>query len=280
MKIEVIKEIIPKYIIEDIQDISAYLWESGWAEKNAGNFSINLKLNLSGLINPIGLLSDYPPDKCNDVSALSGFKTLTGLAGSSILISKSGARMRDMQKDPFKNLILLLVDNEANTCQLIDLDENQNGLPTSELATHLGIHNLMIENDYPEKVLLHCHLTELIALTQIWEFTNEATLNKLLWNMHPETVLCIPDGIGVVPFTIPGTAKIAEQSIQKFQKHKMLCWEKHGCLAIGENLSEAFDLMDIAAKAASIYFKVKSAGYELEGIKDTDLNEIRKLLIS
>ncbi len=279
MKLEVIKEIIPKYIIEEIQDISGFLWEKGWAERNAGNFSIKLNLNLSGLLDQTGLLSSYPAAKCKDIQELSGFKNLTALASSSILISKSGSRMRDMQKHPFKNLLLLIIDNDAKSCQFIDLDESSNGFPTSELSTHLAVHNRMIEEEYSEKVLLHCHLTELIALTQIKEFTDEKALNKLLWNMHPETLLFIPEGVGLVPFNIPGTKEIADLSMEKFHKHKILCWEKHGCLSIGKDLSSAFDLMDIAAKAATIFFKVKGAGYDHEGISDADLNEIRKLLI-
>ena len=53
-----------------------------------------------------------------------------------------------MQKDPFANLILLLIDNDAKACQLIHLDENQNGLPTSEISTHLAVQNMMIEEKH------------------------------------------------------------------------------------------------------------------------------------
>lgn len=274
MKIEVIRETIPKYIIEEIKEISGYLWERGWAERNAGNFSINLELNLSGLQDLTGLISGYPSESCSKLDNLSG------LAHKSILISKTGTRMRDMRNDPFSNLILMIISNDALSCQMINLGEGIHGSPTTELSTHLAIQNMMCENKFQEKVVLHCHLTELIAMTQIWEFTNEKTLNRMLWNMHPETLTFIPDGIGLVPLTIPGSDEIARPTTEKFTHHKIVCWEKHGALSIGKSLNEAFDLMDIASKSAEIYFKVKSSGHEPEGFNDNMLEKIRKLLIS
>jgi len=59
-------------------------------------------------------------------------------------------------------------------------DSVTNFQPTSELPTHLGIHQLIIKRGTNEKVVMHTHANELVALTQIKEFCNEEKLNKTL----------------------------------------------------------------------------------------------------
>jgi len=53
-------------------------------------------------------------------------------------------------------------------------------------------------------------------------------------------------------------------------------WEKHGCLAIGESLFDAFDQIDILAKSAGIFFMCRNAGFDPEGLSKTQLEDIRK----
>jgi rhamnulose-1-phosphate aldolase len=123
---------------------------------------------------------------------------------------------------------------------------------------------------------LHAHVTELVALTQLAPFTSEKAVNTLLWGMHPETILFLPDGVGFIPYTIPGTENIAMATLKGFENHKVVLWEKHGCMTVARNLSEAFDNLDILAKSARIYFLCKSAGMEPEGLNSIQLKEIRE----
>ena len=43
-----------KQVLKDISEVSGYMWNKGWAEKNAGNISVNitqiLKNDISGLL--------------------------------------------------------------------------------------------------------------------------------------------------------------------------------------------------------------------------------------
>jgi rhamnulose-1-phosphate aldolase len=94
--------------------------------------------------------------------------------------------------------------------------------------------------------------------------------------MHPENVMFVPEGAGFLPFTIPGTEKIAEATTREFERHRTVIWEKHGVLATGKNVLEAFDTIDLLVKAAKIWFYCKSAGYEPEGLSDAQMEEIRK----
>jgi rhamnulose-1-phosphate aldolase len=93
--------------------------------------------------------------------------------------------------------------------------------------------------------------------------------------MHPETILFLPDGVGFIPYTIPGTENIAMATLKSFENHKVVLWEKHGCMTIAKTLTEAFDNLDILAKSAKIYFLCKSTGQEPEGLNNFQLKEIR-----
>ena len=40
----------------------------------------------------------------------------------------------------------------------------------------------------------------------------------------------------------------------------MVFWEKHGILAVGEDLIECFDAIDTLSKSAQIYFSARMTG--------------------
>ena len=94
--------------------------------------------------------------------------------------------------------------------------------------------------------------------------------------MLPEAITFLPEGIGLVPYQLPGSEKIAIQSIKALKHHKLIIWQKHGCMAVGKDVNDAFDKIDIAAKSARIYFLCKNAGYEPEGLSDVQIEKLRK----
>jgi len=53
-------------------------------------------------------------------------------------------------------------------------------------------------------------------------------------------------------------------------------WEKHGVLAVGENLIEAFDMIDTLSKSAQIYMDSRMMGFIPEGLSDLQMDELRE----
>jgi rhamnulose-1-phosphate aldolase len=260
------KELKP--VFSEIAETARGLWEKGWAERNAGNFSVNV----TGFFNEKELdrLSTYPFNPLG--------KNYPELARKLFLLSGTGTRMRDMAKNPHGNVCFVYISDTGSAYHVINENPDRSVLkPTSELATHLAIQQLLVQKNAPEKVVLHAHVTELIALTQLSSYKSEESINQLLWGMHPETVLFLPAGIGFIPFTVPGSEKIAAATVRGFASHKVVLWEKHGGMAIGNTLSDAFDHLDILAKSAKIYFLCKSAGMEPEGLKPPQVQEIRNV---
>ena len=95
------------------------------------------------------------------------------------------------------------------------------GRPTSELPTHLAAHELKKKmTSGRNRIIYHAHPTNLIALTFVLplkdkEFTRE------LWEMATEDPVIFPEGIGVVPWMVPGGKEIADASVKLMEKYRV-----------------------------------------------------------
>jgi rhamnulose-1-phosphate aldolase len=111
---------------------------------------------------------------------------------------------------------------------------------------------------------MHCHATNLIALTYVLELSS-AVITRALWEMSTECLVVFPDGVGVLQWMVPGTNTIGAATAESMRKHSLTLWPFHGVFGSGATLDEAFGLIDTAEKAAEILVKVVSMG----GMKHT-----------
>jgi rhamnulose-1-phosphate aldolase len=112
-------------VVSEIAEISGYMWERGWAERNAGNFTIDVT----------GLL---PADMYNS----NRFLTVplpfaqTELAGRSFIVKVTGAAMRNVARNPKKHLLLITIAEDLSGYQVLWGGEGINSKPTSEFISH------------------------------------------------------------------------------------------------------------------------------------------------
>jgi rhamnulose-1-phosphate aldolase len=237
-------------VVKEMTDTASHLWEKGWAERNAGNISVNV----TGLV-PAGELQKLP-----SFPFLPMPRPFPSLEKKVFLVTLTGSRMRDLAENPEENLCFIYISENGSAYHIVAASDVTEGIrPTSELLTHLAIHQMLIHTKRPELAVVHAHVTELIALSHIPGLNSEEAVNNLLWGMHPETKMFVPDGAGYVPFEVPGSETLARSTVKAFESHQAVIWEKHGCMAIAESVPDAFDTLDILAKAARIWFLVKGA---------------------
>jgi len=253
-------------VIKDVAQLAFYLWQKGWAERNAGNISVNL----SGMIKEeFGKMDEYPLFSLN--------REYPTLKGGYFFVTGTGKRMRDLAENPMKNACILKITEDGKQYNIIS--RNKNNLydfrPTSELPTHLAIHEQMVAAGSKNRAVVHTHPNELVALTQIREFQDEKAINRVLWGMHPEAIVFVPKGLAMVPYILPGTESIAQATLGRLKDSDVIMWQKHGTFAMGEDVLDAFDKIDIMAKSAQIYFMVKQAGFEPEGLTDDQIEELK-----
>lgn len=259
-----LREFLSDYL-KDISHVARCLYSRGWAEANAGNISVRLSQK-EHISNYIGVSQEIPLETPLDILKEEWF-----------LVTSTGSRMRDIEHDPEKGVCLVNILEDGSGIRVFQLAEGEPcQLPSSELPSHLAIHQMLRKKNRPEKSVIHTHCTELIALNHIKDLLDEESINRLLYSMHPEIQILLPDKIGFIPFTMPGTFEIAEKTVKKFESHRIVLWEKHGCLAIGENIPAAFDLIEIVAKSAKIFFTLKNSGVEPEGLTKSQLEKLKK----
>lgn len=251
-------------IIDEIGEIGILLWEKGWAERNAGNISVDVTEILQGRIKSLKKSKkvQFPiPEPI--------------LRDRLYLVTATGTRLRDTKQHPDKNILLVMIDRKLDGYYI--LNDNKTDKPsTSEFISHLLIYALLLKNKSDKRAIVHTHPNHIIALTHIKKYANEKNFNGLVWSIHPEVKVVIPEGVGFVRYRCPGTTELGKETIKRLKNHRIVVWEKHGCVAIGKDLFEAFDLIDTINKSCEIFFICKNAGFEPEGLSQRQIKEFIK----
>ncbi len=254
---------ILKEEIFKVAEVAGYLWEKGWAERNGGNITVNI--------------TEFIDDEICKLPAISEVKQIGAklpcLKGTYFFCKGTNRRMRDLARKPMDNgSIIRILDDCSSYVIIADNPVN----PTSELPSHLMIHNHLIEKGSPYRASLHTHPIELVAMTHIRKFLDKDVLTNLLWSMIPETKAFCPRGLGIIPYELPGSVKLAEQTVKQLDDYDVAMWEKHGVFAIDTDIVQAFDQVDVLNKSALIYIASKNMGYEPEGMSKEQLEEMTR----
>lgn len=139
------------------------------------------------------------------------------------------------------------------------------------------MHDYLVGAGRPERAVVHTHPIELVAMTHNPEFLGKDVLTRLLWSMIPETRAFCPKGLGIVPYTLPGSQELADRTIALLDDYDVVMWTKHGALAIGTDLIEAFDQIDVLSKSAKIYESARSMGFVPTGMSDAEMQELKEV---
>ena len=84
-------------------------------------------------------------------------------------------------------------------------------------------------------------------------FLKKDVLSHLLWSMISETKAFCPRGLGIVPYMLPSSVELAEETIKAIDdNYDVVMWEKHGVFAVGDDVMEAIDMVDVLNKSAII----------------------------
>ena len=246
-----------------VAEVAGYLWERGWAERNGGNISVNVT----------GLCADAV---C-ELPALDGPyllpKPVPHIAGGCFLVTGTGRRMRYVASQPLANVALIRVAADGASYEIV-ADEPVR--PTSELPAHLSVHDYLIGAGRLERAVVHTHPIELVAMTHNPEFLGKDVLTRLLWSMIPETRAFCPKGLGIVPYKMPSSVELAEATIAQLREYDVVMWEKHGVCAVGPDIFEAFDQVDVLSKSAQIYLTARSMGFEPAGTTQEQMDELKR----
>ena len=176
-----------RHEIEQVAEVAGYLWQNGWAERNGGNITVNI--------------TPFVDDDMRQMKAIAApvaiGLTLKHLRGFYFYCKGTGKRMRDLARWPMQNgSIIRILDDGAH----YEIIADEPVKPTSELPSHLAVHNRLVEKGSPYRATVHTHPIELVAMSHNPKMLGKDVLTRLLWSMIPETKAFCPLGLGVVPY--------------------------------------------------------------------------------
>ena len=249
-------------VINQIAEVTGYLWQKGWAERNGGNITVNV--------------TEFAQPHWATMPAIAPVKqigmALPGLRGKYFYAKGTGKRMRDLARWPMQNGSIIRICEDCSSYEII---ADQPVVPTSELPSHLALQDYLLASGSTYKATLHTHPIELVAMSHIQRFLKPGEMTRVLWSMIPETLAFAPLGIGIVPYDLPGSVRLAQATLEQIKTHDVVLWEKHGTVAVGTDIMDAFDQTDVLCKAANIYMCAKSMGSEPDGMTDEAMKEVQ-----
>lgn len=248
--------------VEKVAETAGYLWQKGWAERNGGNITVNISEHVDDTMTSLPAISD----------PVAIGLTLPNLKGCWFFCKGTNKRMRDLARRPMDNGSIIRITDD---CSHYEIVADNPVKPTSELPSHLAVHNYLIGKGSNYKASLHTHPIELVAMSHNPEFLKKDVLTNLLWSMIPETKAFCPRGLGIVPYMLPSSNELAEETIKAIDdNYDVVMWEKHGVFAVGDDIMEAFDMVDTLTKSAIIYMDARAMGFIPDGMSRQQMREI------
>ena len=249
--------------VEKTAEVAGYLWQNGWAERNGGNITVNITRFVDDDMRALPPISDVKPIGI----------TLPFLKGCYFYCKGTGKRMRDLARWPMQNgSVIRILDDCASYVIIAD----EPVMPTSELPSHLAVHNHLIEKGSPYTATVHTHPIELVAMSHNREMLGKDVLTNILWSMIPETKAFCPLGLGIIPYELPGSVKLADATLRELDDYDVVLWEKHGVFAQGLDAMDAFDQIDVLSKSAKIYINARCMGFVPEGMSQEQMAEMSR----
>ncbi|MCR4726392.1 MAG: rhamnulose-1-phosphate aldolase [Clostridia bacterium] len=258
------KDIMTAPFVTEMRKTTANMYRLGWDERNGGNISYLLdESEVKKYLDPKKVLRRIP----------TGFDA-AALAGKYFIVTGTGKYFKNVDDDPETNLGVLRIAEDGTTAELL-WGYKDGGRFTSEFPAHMMSHIARLEKDPANRVVMHCHPTNLLAMNYVHEL-DEKKFTHTLWEMCTECIVVFPDGVGVLPWMLCGTNDIGVATANKMKEFRVVVWALHGVYGAGKTMDETFGLIETVEKAAQIYMLTAHLP-RLNTIKDEDMVKLAEL---
>ena len=250
------------FMVEMVRTITN-MYNHGWDERNGGNVSWMLEeADVAEYVDVNNVLRVIP----------TGFSA-PELAGRYFIVTGTGKYFKNVQYDPARNMGLFRIAADGENAELL-WGYSDGGQFTSELPAHLMSHVSRLKVNPANRVVMHCHPANLLAMTYVHTL-DEKEFTRTLWQMCTECIVVFPDGVNVLPWMLCGTNEIGEATAEKMQTARLVVWAQHGIYGAGVDLDETFGLIETAEKGAEIYMKIAHLPL-VNTITDEQMHQLEK----
>jgi L-fuculose-phosphate aldolase len=157
------------------------------------------------------------------------------LAPGRFLVTASGVSKGHLSRDD-----LVVVDGSGARV-------SGGGRPSTEIRMHLAAYAARPDVE----AIVHAHPITAVALT----IAGVPPPNDLV----PEAAVTLGE-IAVAPFATPGTDEVPASLAPLLKRHDVLVLERHGAIALGRTLGEAFDRMETLERVARVALVARLVG--------------------
>lgn len=255
------KDIFSAPFMEEMRKTTANMYRLGWDERNGGNISY--------------LLDESEVAEYLDLSNVKrvlplGFDAKS-LAGKIFIVTGSGKYFKNVSDSPETHLGIVRISADGQNAELLWGYED-GGKCTSEFPAHLMSHMARLAVDPENRVVMHTHPTNTLAMNYVHEL-DDKKFSHTLWEMCTECIVIFPEGVGVLPWMLCGTNAIGEATAAKMKDFRIVIWGMHGIYGAGKTMDETFGLIETVEKAAQIYMLTAHLP-RINTIKDEEMVEL------
>ena len=252
-------------LVRDFTKVCSDGFRQGWHERNGGNLSCRLTdaevESIRENLNEAGEWRDAGT-------------SVPLLANEYFMVTGSGKYMRNVELDFDDSVAVIKLDETGSKYKIVYGLVN-GGRPTSELPSHLMNLEVLKQRDEGLRVVYHAHPANIVALTFVLPLKDEV-FTREIWEMETECPVVFPEGIGVIPWMVPGGWEIGEKTAEIMKTRNVAIWAHHGMLVCGHDFDEAFGLMHTVEKSAEILVKVMSmSNRKLNTIRPDDFRALQ-----
>ena len=265
-----LKDVKEAPFVREMCRTASNMYRLGWDERNGGNISYLLKneevaeyLDLNEVIRTIPLMG------VNEVDF-----DASPLEGRIFIVTGTGKYFKNVEDDPETNLGIVRIGKGGKEVELL-WGFADGGRPTSEFPAHMMSHMARLSVDPENRVVMHSHPTNTLAMNYIHEL-DEKKFTHSLWEMCTECIVVFPEGVGVLPWMLCGTTEIGVATASKMKEFRLVIWAMHGIYGAGKTLDETFGLIETVEKAAQIYMLTAHLP-RVNTIKDEDMLKLLEL---
>lgn len=250
--------------LAQLGQVGKRLSDLGAAEGAAGNISVCVRerLDVAGMF-PRSQIVALPMQAA-------------GLAGATVIVTGSGRRLREIQDAPVDNLACIQIGADGKYGEMRTAENCPFQRVTSEFNSHLAIHlDRMMAADVAWHAVLHAQPPHLTYLSHIPAYQDERYFNTHLFRWQPETILSMPQGVGVLPFIVNGSEAQMAATVESMRGHPLVVWARHGVVArADESVFHALDLIEYAEAAAHYETLNLSAAEPADGLSPDEIRQI------
>jgi rhamnulose-1-phosphate aldolase len=255
-------------LLETMGVVGSRLSEIEASEGAAGNISIYVQWQVDSA-------SRFPLAEVVELT-----QPVPELAGATFLVSGSGCRLHEILEDPEANIGCIVVDEGGRSGKLYTSHRRHFGRVTSEFNSHLAVHyDQILSSGTNFHAIVHAQPLHLTHLSHISRYRDETYLKTHLMRWQPETIMNLPEGVGVVPFCVPGSAELMAHTVKALRRHRIVLWSKHGVMARSDvSIKHATDYIEYAEAAAKYEYLNLTIGEIGDGMSAEEIRLICKTI--